>query len=90
MTLLTWPARLAVLAATLPLAACGTPTLGLSNGGALAAFRPIEGSPRDTCDTQRAVAEHNSRYDSIKNGKSVVYKAPCDVDKKPSPEPKTS
>lgn len=36
---------------------------------------------------QRAVAEHNSAYDSLKQGREVVYKAPCDVDK---PPPKTS
>jgi hypothetical protein len=40
---------------------------------------------------QKDVAEHNSRYDSIKKGKPVVYKAPCQIDKKPaSTEPKTS
>jgi hypothetical protein len=39
---------------------------------------------------QRDVAEHNTRYDRLKTGKAVVYKAPCDVDKKPPPEPKTS
>lgn len=81
-------ARLALLLATLPLAACETPTLALTNGGALAAFKPIEASPADTCSTQKAVAEHNSRYDSIKLGKTTVYKAPCEVDKKQ--EPKTS
>lgn len=84
------PARLLALLAILPLAGCGTPTLGLSNGGALAAFKPIEASPADTCTTQKAVAEHNSRYDSIKNGKPTVYKAPCEVDKKQSVEPATS
>jgi hypothetical protein len=30
---------------------------------------------------QRAVAEHNSRYDTLKTGAEKVYKAPCDVDK---------
>lgn len=79
-----------MLPAILLLGACETPTLALSNGGALAAFKPIQSSPADTCETQKQVAEHNSRYDSIKNGKAVVYKAPCQTDKKPSPEPKTS
>lgn len=37
---------------------------------------------------QKAVAEHNSRYDTLKNGKEVVYKAPCQVD--PKPDQKTS
>jgi hypothetical protein len=40
---------------------------------------------------QKDVAEHNSRYDSMKTGKTVVYKAPCVTDKKSAPaEPKTS
>lgn len=30
---------------------------------------------------QRDVAEHNSAYESIRTGKPVTYKAPCDVDK---------
>ncbi len=56
--------------------------------GAELAFKPISGSPKDTCPTQRQVAEHNSRLDTIKAGKPVVYKAPCDVDKEK--EAKTS
>lgn len=70
-------ALLAILA-TLPLAACATPTFGLSSEGALSAFRPIRASTSDTCETQRQIAEHNSAYDTIKNGKETVYKAACD------------
>ena len=83
-------ARLALLPATLALAACETPT-ALTKGGALDAFKPIQNSSLAPCEMQKDVAEHNSRYDSIKTGKAVVYKAPCQVDKKPaSAEPKTS
>jgi len=83
-------ARLALLPATLALAACETPTV-LTKDGALNAFKPIQNSALAPCEMQKDVAEHNSRYDSIKNGKAVVYKAPCQVDKKPvSTEPKTS
>lgn len=66
---------------------CATPTPVTIKGAELA-FKPIYSSPRDTCGTQRQVAEHNSRLDTIKAGKPVVYKAPCDVDKKQ--EAKTS
>lgn len=75
------------------LAACETPTLSLTNGGALAAFKNIPNSARAPCDMQKAVAEHNSRLDTLRNGKEVVYKAPCQIDKpRPAsePEPKTS
>lgn len=65
----------------LPLAACAIPTPELTKAGALEAFKPIPASPRDTCDTQKAVAAHNSAYDSLKTGKDVTYKAPCQVDK---------
>jgi hypothetical protein len=83
-------AKLALLPATLALAACETPTV-LTKGGALDAFKPIQNSALAPCEMQKDVAEHNSRYDSIKNGKPVIYKAPCQVDKKPVPnEPKTS
>lgn len=87
----TLPARLALLPAILALAACETPTQLLTEGGALNAFKPIQNSALAPCEMQKDVAEHNSRYDSIKKGKPVVYKAPCQIDKKPaSTEPKTS
>lgn len=66
--------------------ASATPTL-LTEAGALAAFKALPNSARAPCVMQRAVAEHNSAYDSIKQGREVVYKAPCDTDK---PAPKTS
>ena len=82
--------KLALLPATLALAACETPIL-LTEGGALNAFKPIQNSALAPCEMQKDVAEHNSRYDSIKKGKTVVYKAPCQMGKKPeSSEPKTS
>ena len=64
----------------------------MSSTGALKAFEPIAASPNDTCPTQRAVARHNSAYDSLKAGKPVSYKAACE-DKKAKPvqaEPQTS
>lgn len=36
-------------------------------------------SKADTCETQRQIAVHNSIYDTLKTGKSVVYKAPCET-----------
>lgn len=84
------PTRLALPLATLALAGCETPTQ-LTRTSALDAFKPIQNSAAAPCEMQKDVAEHNSRYDSIKQGKPVVYKAPCQVDKKPTTsEPKTS
>lgn len=84
------PSRLLIgLGLSLSLAGCAgsaTPTL-LTEAGALGAFRALPNSARAPCVMQRAVAEHNSAYDSLKQGREVVYKAPCDVDK---PPPKTS
>jgi hypothetical protein len=51
----------------------------VTTDGALGAFRPITSSVQDTCQTQREVAEHNSRYDTLRTGKEVAYKAPCDL-----------
>ncbi len=51
-------------------------------------FVPVpnyEGAP---CEYQRKGAAHKSKVATLKAGKEVVYKAPCDVDKKP--EQKTS
>lgn len=76
------PATAAVLAA-----GCATHIPILTDQGALAAFKPIPNSTRAPCTMQRAVAEHNSRYDTLKTGSEVAYKAPCDVD--PTP-PRTS
>lgn len=74
------PTKLALLAAILPLAACATPTPVLTSS-ALDTFEPIRGSVRDTCETQKQIAEHNSKYDTLKKGKAVVYKAPCAMEK---------
>lgn len=67
-----------MLLVILPLAGCSTLT-PVSSKGALEAFKPISSSKADTCQTRQEVAEHNSRYDTLKTGKPVVYKAPCDV-----------
>lgn len=86
------PTKLALSLATLALGACETPSQ-LTKGGALGAFKPIQNSALAPCPMQRDVAEHNSRYQSVKTGKPVVYKAPCDVDKAkaaPPDDPKTS
>lgn len=71
---------------------CSTPTPLLSDTGALRAFEPISANPADTCGTQKAIARHNSRYDSIRLNKPVSYAAVCELKKvKPAAaEPKTS
>lgn len=82
-TLSPLPKMLLLALAILPLKACATPS-SVNPNGALKAFKPINGSDLDTCETQVQVAEHNSRYMSIKKGKPVVYKAPCALEKKMS------
>lgn len=72
--------KLAPVLLILPLAACATPTQ-LTKGGALDAFKPLRNSAKAPCEMQRDVAGHNSVYDSLKTGKDVTYKAPCDIDK---------
>jgi hypothetical protein len=85
--------RLALLAATLPLAACETLTQALTSSagpapvnsrGAVQAFPPL--TYNSYCEAQRAIAEANSRRDTLKTGKTVVYKAPCDLNAKPAPK----
>lgn len=81
------PMLLLAAALTLPLAACETPT-SVTTKGALDSFRPLAMSKLDTCGTQREIAEHNSRYDTLKAGKPTVYKAPCDLERKQVAEAK--
>ena len=72
------------------LAACSTPT-PLLKTSALEAFKPIPNSARAPCDMQKAVAEHNSVYQSLKTGKDVAYKAPCQITPVPASQtPATS
>ena len=69
----------------LSLAGCAakeTPILPITEDGALRAFRPIPNSATAPCQMQRAVAAHNSVYDTLKAKKAVYYRAPCDSDGK--------
>lgn len=68
---------LSALALSLALAACATP-INVATDSSLQSFKTIQASPKDTCETQRQVAAHNSVYDSLKGGKQVVYVAPCE------------
>jgi hypothetical protein len=72
--LMMWGASLAIL----PLAACGTPTIPLTETGLLEALPPIR--YKDYCSAQKGIAEHNSRWETLRDKKPVVYKAPCEVD----------
>jgi hypothetical protein len=58
----------------------------VSDAGKVAAeIGHIRPSPRDTCQTQKQIAEQSSKIDTIIKGKETVYKSP------PCPEePKTS
>lgn len=68
---------LCATALSLALAACATP-INVATDSSLQSFKTIQASPKDTCETQRQVAAHNSVYDSLKGGKQVVYVAPCE------------
>ena len=61
----------------LALAACATP-ISVSTDSSLQSFKPIQSSPKDTCETQKQVAAHNSVHDTLKSGKQVVYSAQCE------------
>ncbi len=60
------------------LGACATP-ISVTSDGALKYFKPIESHKADTCETKRQIAEHNSAYDTLKQGKTVVYTAQCEA-----------
>lgn len=64
------------------LAACKTSTSAPTINGALDSFKIITMSKRDTCETQKQIAEHNSRFDTLKTGKDTVYKPPCETEQK--------
>lgn len=72
---------LALVAAIHALAACSTPISGPTTKGTLDAFKTLSMSRKDTCQTQQEIADHNSRYDTLKTGKDTVYKAPCVLEK---------
>lgn len=74
--------RLLAALLILPLAACTIPINEPTTKGALDSFRPLHSSARDTCPTQREIAEHNSRYDTLRLNRETVYKADCDQPKK--------
>jgi len=65
------------LALALVLGACATP-IYVTSDASLKAFKPIQAHEKDTCETKRQVAEHNSAYDTLAKGKQVVYTASCE------------
>jgi hypothetical protein len=71
---------LALALATAGCAAPGTPT-PLTDTSVLQAFKPLPNSAQAPCPVQQGVAEHNSVFDTLRTGKPVVYKAPCDLPK---------
>lgn len=72
--------KLAAPAASLlmtSLAACSTPITGTDAKKVAAAIGHIEPSKKDTCETQKQIAEQSSKINTIINGKEKVYKAEC-------------
>ena len=77
------------LATSLALSGCalfqGTPTptpVPLTEDGALKAFKPFTDYAAAPCNVQKQAAAHNSVYDTLKNKRETVYKAPCEVAEK--------
>lgn len=70
---------LALPLVTLALAGCATltPAPPLNSSGAVRALPAIQYN--DYCEAQKKIAEHNSRRDTLRTGKRVVYKAPCEL-----------
>lgn len=70
-------------ALSLALAGCAAPAtqIPLTETGALASFKPIPNSSRAPCQIQRAIAAHNSVYETLTTKREVIFRAPCDVDK---------
>jgi len=62
----------------LALTGCETLTPSTSSHAALELFKPIPNSAKAPCAMQRAVAEHNSVYDTLAKGKEAIYQAPCE------------
>lgn len=52
-----------------------------NTAGLLEALPPIRYKRNDLCSAQRGIAEHNSRWQTLKTGKETVYRAPCDTGK---------
>ena len=48
-------------------------------------FAPITLSCKDTTATRAQIVAHNSRYDTLKSGKRVIYKDDCPVEPKAKP-----
>ena len=69
----------------LVLGACAIPTPAPDTS--VESFRPITTSCRDTLETRKQIVQHNSVYDTLKNGKRVVYADGCPA---PTKEAKTS
>lgn len=69
---------LALAISLLPVAGCATQTTVIDAAKIANTIGHIEPSRKDTCETQKQVAEQSSRIETIKTGKEVVYKAACE------------
>ena len=84
--------KLAVLAASLALQGCGASVtqIPLTASGAERAFSTVPVYTKAPCWMQRKWSGHNSAYETLRQKKEIVYKPPCDVDKKKKPKAATS
>lgn len=65
---------------------CATSNIATDAATIASAIGKIEPSRRDTCETQRQIAEQSSRIDTIVEGKEVVYRADCKPGAKIKPQ----
>ncbi len=47
----------------------------------------VANTRRAPCETQKEIAAQNSYLATVKAQKEVVYAAPCEIEKKPQPQP---
>jgi hypothetical protein len=78
--LMKWAASLAIL----PLVGCATQTIPVTETSVVEALPPIK--YHDYCSAQKGIAEHNSRWETLKTKTPVVFKAPCELDQKAEPK----
>lgn len=70
--------RLTLLALSPALVAgCASYPSGINAKKVADAIGTITPSRKDTCETQRQIAEQSSRIETIRQGQEVVYKAPA-------------
>lgn len=76
------PRWASALLISLPLAGCGANAIQLPATSKILDDMPkVQNSAKSPCWQQEQIAAQNSYIATVKDGKEVVYKAPCKIDK---------